>query len=234
MVPLKINAVLLDVGNVLVDETELYKMYQNQLLELLQDDGIVVSRDQMKECLQQFWQRGLSNYRAAILWQFVKPDIEKFRRLRKDLKPLLAFYEAWKPKLIPGAKEAVASLSQKYRLALAGNQPTQIKRFLQSQDILQYFEYDLVSEEMGVTKPDPLFFQIILDHLGVSPPEAVMVGDRVDNDIAPAKRLRLKTIRFLFWPFSLQNVHTALEMPDWTIHELSELPKILAELSERK
>ncbi len=226
-----IRAVLLDVGNVLVDETELYEMYQNQLLELLQDDGIDVSQDQMKEYLQQFWQRGLSNYRAAILWHFVKPDMEKFRRLRKELKPLLAFYEAWKPKLIPGAKEIVISLSQKYQLALAGNQPTQIKRFLQSQDILQYFEYHLVSEEMGLAKPDPLFFQIILDRLGVSPQEAVMVGDRVDNDIAPAKRLGLKTIRFLFWPFSLQNVHTPLEMPDWTIQNLRELPETITALS---
>lgn len=229
-----IRAILLDVGNVLVEETELYKMYENQLLELLQAEDIAVSQEQMKEYLQQAWQRGLSNYRAAILWQFVKPDMEKFQRLRKDLKPLLAFYDTWKPKLIAQAKEVVITLSEKYRLALAGNQPARIKSFLQSQDILQYFAYDLVSEEMGVSKPDPLFFQIILDCLGVSPQEAVMVGDRVDNDIVPAKRLGLKTIRFLFWPFSLQGAHNPLEMPDQTIQNLVELPQAITTIANKR
>jgi len=228
---LKIKAVLLDVGGVLVDETELYKLMQSQLLELLRQEGFSASSEDLAELMRQIWSRGLSNYRAAILWHFAKPDLERFQRLRQWLKPLRDFYEIWKPQLFPKAKEVVAALNRKYRLALAGNQPTKIKEFLKPQGLLQYFQYDLVSEELGLAKPDPLFFQIILDKLGVRPEEAVMVGDRLDNDIAPAKRLGLKTIRILVWPFALQQARIPEEQPDLTIERLSELPKAVEALS---
>jgi HAD superfamily hydrolase (TIGR01549 family) len=228
---LKIQAVLLDVAGVLVDEIETYKWLQGQLLELLQQEGFNVSSEELEELLRQAWRRCLAYYSAAVLWHYVKPDVERFQRLRQAQRPLHEFYKAGKPQLMPGAKEIVASLNCKYRLALAGNQPVQIKEFLQSQGILQYFEYGFVSEELRVYKPDPLFFQIILDRLGVSPEEAVMVGDRLDNDIFPAKMLGLKTVRLLVWPFSLQEARIPAEMPDLTIRKFSELPKAIEELS---
>jgi FMN phosphatase YigB (HAD superfamily) len=54
------------------------------------------------------------------------------------------------------------------------------------------FEPDLRfwSFEHGFSKPDPHVFQILTARLvarGISPRETLMVGDRLDNDIAPAK-----------------------------------------------
>lgn len=231
---LKIQAVLLDIGGVLVDETEIYKWVQSELLELLHKEGFNASSQELEELLRQAWRQRLTYYTVAIFWHYVKPDVERLRRLRQAQLPLQEFYKLGKPKLMPGAKEVVASLSRKYRLALAGNQPVQIKDFLQSQGILQYFEYSLVSEELKLSKPDPLFFQIILEHLGVQPKEAVMVGDRLDNDILPAKRLGMKTIRLLVWPFSLQEARMPEEQPDLTIESLSELTEAVEKLAQEK
>ncbi|MEI6297816.1 MAG: HAD family hydrolase [bacterium] len=57
---------------------------------------------------------------------------------------------------------------------------------------LNLFERDLSfwSFEHGFSKPDPHVFQILtarLAALGISPRETLMVGDRPDNDITPAK-----------------------------------------------
>jgi FMN phosphatase YigB (HAD superfamily) len=57
---------------------------------------------------------------------------------------------------------------------------------------MDLFERDLCfwSFEHGFSKPDPHVFQILtarLAALGISPPETLMVGDRLDNDITPAK-----------------------------------------------
>jgi FMN phosphatase YigB (HAD superfamily) len=73
---------------------------------------------------------------------------------------------------------------------------------------------------------------IILDKLGISPEEAVMVGDRLDNDVYPAKRLGMRTIRVLSWPFSLQEARTPAEEPDATIRELKELPGTIKALEQ--
>lgn len=58
---------------------------------------------------------------------------------------------------------------------------------------LDLFEPDLCfwSYEHGFSKPDPHVFQLLsarLEVRGISPAAAVMVGDRLDNDVEPARR----------------------------------------------
>ncbi len=60
------------------------------------------------------------------------------------------------------------------------------------------FAPDLViwSWQLGFSKPDPYFFQVLLARLsarGLAPGEVLMVGDRADNDIAPAKAAGMMT-----------------------------------------
>ena len=42
--------------------------------------------------------------------------------------------------------------------------------------------------------PDRRIFEIALERSGCKPENAVMIGDRIDNDIVPAKQLGMKTI----------------------------------------
>jgi FMN phosphatase YigB (HAD superfamily) len=53
----------------------------------------------------------------------------------------------------------------------------------------------LSSMEVGLEKPDPAIFQLALSQSGCEPEQAVMIGDRLDNDIRPARLLGWKTIR---------------------------------------
>jgi FMN phosphatase YigB (HAD superfamily) len=47
----------------------------------------------------------------------------------------------------------------------------------------------LSSTEVGLEKPDPAVFQLALSQSGCKPSQAVMIGDRLDNDIRPARLL---------------------------------------------
>jgi putative hydrolase of the HAD superfamily len=60
------------------------------------------------------------------------------------------------------------------------------------------FAPDLVlwSWQLGFSKPDPYFFQTLVARLaarGLDPAEVLMVGDRADNDMAPARAAGLMT-----------------------------------------
>lgn len=57
-----------------------------------------------------------------------------------------------------------------------------------------HFEEILISEWEGMAKPDPAIFHKALASLGVSPGEAVYVGDHPKNDIEAAKAVGMKTI----------------------------------------
>ncbi|CAN5505735.1 HAD family hydrolase [soil metagenome] len=54
----------------------------------------------------------------------------------------------------------------------------------------------VVSEEAGVSKPDPAIFQVALDRLGCAAPEAVMVGDSWPADILGARAAGIPAIWF--------------------------------------
>ena len=53
----------------------------------------------------------------------------------------------------------------------------------------------LPSAELGLSKPDLAIFELAMERSDCEPEHAVMVGDRIDNDITPAKSLGWKTIR---------------------------------------
>ncbi len=52
----------------------------------------------------------------------------------------------------------------------------------------------VISEEVGVIKPDPAIFAIALNHLQCSANQAIMVGDAWDTDILGAHRAGIKSI----------------------------------------
>jgi HAD superfamily hydrolase (TIGR01549 family) len=141
----------------------------------------------------------------------------------------------WKAeRLQTGALDAAKALASRYRRALAGNQGAAIKELLRISGILEYFQFQQVSEELGVSKPDPQFFQMILDSLEVEPQEAAMVGDRLDYDIHPAKLMGMRTVRVLVDPYTLQKPLTPFHGPDYTIGSMSELPHAVERLDRKR
>jgi FMN phosphatase YigB (HAD superfamily) len=63
------------------------------------------------------------------------------------------------------------------------------------------------SFENGFSKPDPHVFRILtarLEARGISPAETLMVGDRLDNDIEPAKAQGWQT-----WQLTARKTHNA-------------------------
>ncbi len=84
----------------------------------------------------------------------------------------------------------------------------------------------VASAEEGVAKPDKRIFEIALDKANCEPQAAVMIGDRVDNDIVPAKALGMKTIWVKqgfgkYWKKSSES-----EQADYEVERLAEILEI--------
>jgi len=230
-----IRAVLIDVGGPILDEDHEYAAWDSFLVELLAQEGIPTGEEELSRLVLAATRRCARNPRSFLLWELCRPDVARFRRLRDAFREFQRRHlaEHYVPRLRPGAKEALEELSERYTLALAGNQPAWIKGCLEDAGVLGLFRWQLVSEEMGVAKPDMLFFHMILDGLGVSPKEAVMVGDRLDHDILPARLLGMYTVRVLVGPYAEQIPISPLHCPDRTIGSLEELPAALEAMEGR-
>lgn len=81
--------------------------------------------------------------------------------------------------------DLIRRLSGTYRLAILSNglKKVQDGRLRQSA-IAEYFEEIIISEEVGLAKPDPAIFELLFDHLGFrNKCGALIVGDSLSSDI---------------------------------------------------
>ena len=86
---------------------------------------------------------------------------------------------------LPGAEEAVAALSKKYRLYIAsnGNTSVQTPRMANS-GLNRYIEKAFISEALGQNKPSKAYFDLCFAQIpGFDPSKAIMVGDSLTSDI---------------------------------------------------
>ena len=114
-----------------------------------------------------------------------------------------------------------------FKLGIIANQNPGTEQRLAGWGLLQFFEVIAASAELGISKPDQAIFQWALTEANCPAKNAVMVGDRLDNDIAPANRIGMHTVRILRGLGAYHEPQSADEIPDHTIRSLSELFDLL-------
>jgi FMN phosphatase YigB (HAD superfamily) len=104
------------------------------------------------------------------------------------------------------------------RLGAAGNMHAHHEEFLRP-----HVDFVGSSERWGVEKPDEGFFAHVVHAAGAPAEEIVYVGDRVDNDVAPALAAGLRAVRVR------RGAHEHVDSPAGTvtIASLAELPEAL-------
>lgn len=138
----------------------------------------------------------------------------------------VAPYRTELEKIYKDAPAVIKALSQKYELGIIANQLDGLKERLEAFDLLQYFKYIISSWDVKIMKPDIRIFEYALDKANCTPQEACMIGDRLDNDILPAKALGMKTVWIKQGFGALQKPLSKSEEPDHSINNLSELLEI--------
>ncbi|MEV0294711.1 HAD-IA family hydrolase [Nocardia sp. NPDC050710] len=91
--------------------------------------------------------------------------------------------------------QMLKDMRAKHRLAIVsdGSIDDQILT-LYRMGIIELFDPIVISEEVGVLKPDPRIFERLLFETGMSASDVVMVGNDPYRDIAGAKRVGMKTV----------------------------------------
>jgi HAD superfamily hydrolase (TIGR01662 family) len=99
---------------------------------------------------------------------------------------------AWR-RIGTGVREALERLrGAGIKLAVVSNSEGTIEQMLTEIDLRAPFETVIDSSVVGFTKPDPRIFQIALDRLGVSPTDAIMVGDSPSADVGGAQNVGIR------------------------------------------
>ncbi len=125
------------------------------------------------------------------------------------------------------ASKCLKILSGRYKIGIIANQSLGTKERLEQHGILQYIDLVVASAEEGVAKPDKRIFEIALNRSNCNPGNAIMIGDRIDNDIIPANELGMGTIWIKQGFGGYWNVTKEIEKADYTVSNLMEICDIL-------
>ena len=130
---------------------------------------------------------------------------------------------------LPGAEEAVAALSKKYRLFMVSNGTARVQnKRLASSGLPKYFEGIFISQDVGINKPDKGYFDHCFARIpGFSHEKTMIVGDSLSSDILGGKNAGIATC----WVNPHHKQADAARMPDYEIESITQLEALLCTLS---
>lgn len=200
---------------------ELYEVHQLKTLGLHSADEFI---ERYTENNHQLWAKyhlgeinketlRAERFRKTFLEMGVKPDLvpHQFEDDYVNTSPT-------KTNLFEGAEQVLAYLQQKYTLHIISNgfKETTLTKMRVS-GLNPYFTNIIISEDVGVNKPNPTIFQYALDKAGAQKEESIMIGDSLEADIRGAQDFGIKAI--FFNPLNI----TQPDDVEWQINHLNEL-----------
>lgn len=96
---------------------------------------------------------------------------------------------------VTGALELLQALTGRVRIGIVSNNLLDEQRDkLEFCGFARFVDELIVSDEFGISKPDPAIFQIALERLDVAASDAVMIGDSWAADIIGAARAGIRAV----------------------------------------
>ena len=217
-----IRVVLLDIGGVMYDDS----VYARSWSRALRASGADFTDEEFDAEYAAARAAQAGSFRRRLTERFLGPgaDIEPIERLARETwaYPSEALYADVLP--------CLEVLAERYRLGILANQPSLVRRALARDGIDRFMEVWGVSDDVGFAKPDPRLFAHVLYLAGEASPHVVMVGDRLDYDVRPARRTGMRTVWLLRGEAPDDPTPQQLAEADVAVHGLDELPGALERL----
>jgi len=218
-----ISAVVLDVGETLIDETRIWTRWAERLgvpaLTLMGLLGGMAALNRSHRDALVLIRPGFDLESELELWAAADPESLRERFDESDL--------------YPDVRPTLASLTAAgLPIFLAGNQPAEARIALLEMDL--GVAHIANSAELGAEKPAAEFFAALIDLIGLPPSQILYVGDRLDNDVLPARAADLRTVLLRRGPWGfLHSERSEARLADAICDSLLELPSLIAGLQSR-
>jgi HAD superfamily hydrolase (TIGR01549 family) len=231
-----LQAICFDLGGTLWDDypTELH--HWQLLVGICRRHGIETSLPELVKLSERVIHSFCPSLTRSMVWQLVGGDRSLYQLIVDELiaasLAMLASeseFTRLNP-LFPGVAELLEGLARRCKLAVVSQNFAEAEQAMEWHGIRQYFHHTSLSGREKLYKPDPRIYIYTCETLGVDPVRTMMVGDRLDNDIWPANRLRMHSVRVLVDPYRIQQPRYLADDPDYTIERIADLAGVAEQL----
>jgi HAD superfamily hydrolase (TIGR01509 family) len=214
-----IEMAFFDIGGVMYDDT----VYARSWAAALRETGAVFTDAEFDEEYTAARSAQSGSFRARLTARFLGPD-----HGLADVEARAAKHWAYPASaLYPDVVGCLEALEGRYRLGVIANQPTTVRTAMERDGLTRYFQVWGVSDDLGLQKPDPALFTQVLSTAAVAPERTVMLGDRLDYDVRPAKAAGMRAIWVLRGEAPDHPTHLQLAEADGAVQTLAEVPVML-------
>jgi len=229
---MSISTVLLDVGGVILDESEHEAVRAGIACEILSALKPAYSIEDYYADIEEAVAAFCPQTYRYVFWKHLNPDLDLFR---KTYDSYSAQWRERRPplRLYPEIGEEIQALYARFNLVIAGQYGKEILNLLQENGLSRYFSTQLTQDDFDITKPDPRYYERIAQTAADDPKCCVMVGDRIDKDVIPAKQVGMKTIRIRVGLHSHQQPRTPDEIPDAELPNVTGLAQAVKALADK-
>jgi len=213
------RAVFFDVGETIIDETRVWESWA---------DWLGVPRFTFMAVLGEVIERGDSH--TAVFEQF-RPGFD----LAAERSARLAAGALWtvEPRdLYPDVRPCIDRLrAEEYVVGISGNQPDGVTDMLRALDLP--VDVLATSADWGVQKPSPAFFERVCAEARVPAGRVAYVGDRLDNDVLPARAAGMIGVFLRRGPWGYSHARRPeADRADIRLDSLAGLPDALAAFAD--
>ncbi|MFN8594875.1 MAG: HAD family hydrolase [Anaerolineae bacterium] len=242
-----IKGVIFDLGSTLIefrgDWQAVFKGQTATVLAYLRERGLALPLDfaaRYEALIDQFYTRGQQDwieFTAEYTLQHALADVGLPDQPEATIKGALAAGFAAGEKLWVPFADVYDTLdvlkAHGYKLGIISNarDAANVERLIDQARLRPWFNPIVISANVGVRKPNPRIFKIVLAEWQLKPAEVVMVGDMLGADVLGAHNASLRGI----WATmqaerGANDAHSETIIPDGVIKNLSELPELLKKL----
>ena len=218
--PLEI--VFFDIGGVMYDDT----IYARAMHTALRELGGSFTDAEFDDAYRAARMAQAGSFRGLLARRFLGPDADMGALEAEASKHWAYPHEA----LHDDVRPCLDALAGRYRLGIIANQPSAVRDAMRRDGLEGYFDVWGVSDDVGLEKPDPALFVHVLKEAGVEPQMSVMVGDRLDYDVRPAKAAGMHAVWVLRGEAPDDPTPVQLAEADMSIRGLNELASALGAL----
>lgn len=186
-----IKAVIFDLDDTLIDRS---KAADVMFLIIVKECYSNVATDEMLQSFRKYDNNGYSNKTIVLnsLFDEYPPDC------RIPTSDVYSFWNAKFPECFSVDLETHALLekiAQNTKTAIITNGGTQMQKAkIEKTRLDKIFDVIIISDEVGIKKPDPQIFNLALQRLNVSTSESLYVGDNLKNDIEGCQNIGMKGV----------------------------------------
>lgn len=239
-----LKLITIDFWNTLFDSVNHDKRYSfrnSVLLEEANKLGIEIENNKLDEAIKKSWEFFEDNWvnklrtpnsqeLVNVIWDHLNlpNEITSIKTVIKTYEDSLFEHP---PVLIEGVREALPKLKEKYKLGLisdTGYSPgTHLRKLMEDNEILEYFDSFSFSNETGVSKPHEKAFNTILHELNISPINSMHIGDIERTDIVGANNTGMHSVLYTGTDSEFDRKNPEVSSANIQINHWNELIEIL-------